>query len=165
MVSDKLTGCRPLCAHPTAVFRRNSANCPTTRKAGALPCLAPKILRLLPVLLCATAPLRAQVVIPEFLASNSNSITDEDGDNEDWIGITSNSGSAVNLPAGIRWVKTGSDPIGSIRKMGGSDRRCDRQPGSLRLLRRRGRLIHRERLDLRLEALVADPMAQAQVRV
>ena len=60
-----------------------------------------KIFRLLLVFLCAAAPLRAQVVIPGLLASDSNSITDGDGDNEDLIGITSSSGSAVKLPVGI----------------------------------------------------------------
>ena len=70
-----------------------------------------KILRLLLVFLCAAAPLRAQVVISEFLASNSNSITDEDASNEDWIELTNSSGSTVNL---LGWYLT--DDVNQPRK-------------------------------------------------
>ena len=70
-----------------------------------------KILRLLLAFLCAAAPLRAQVVIAEFLASNSNSIIDEDGNHEDWIEISNNSGSAVTL---LGWYLT--DDVNQPRK-------------------------------------------------
>ena len=62
-------------------------------------------------LLCLASTLRAQIVISEFLASNSNSIVDENGDNEDWIEITNASGGAVNL---LGWYLT--DDINQPRK-------------------------------------------------
>ena len=62
-----------------------------------------KIPQLLVALLCLAAPLRAQVVISEFLASNSNSIIDESGNHEDWIEISNSSGSATNL---LGWYLT-----------------------------------------------------------
>ena len=67
--------------------------------------------RFLLVFLCALAPLRAQLIISEFLASNSNSIVDEDGQNEDWIEIANNSGGAVNL---LGWYLT--DNVNQPRK-------------------------------------------------
>ncbi|HZJ17779.1 MAG TPA: LamG-like jellyroll fold domain-containing protein, partial [Chthoniobacteraceae bacterium] len=48
-------------------------------------------------------PLRAQVIISEFLASNSNSIMDEDGEHEDWIEIRNGGASAVSL---LGWYLT-----------------------------------------------------------
>src|SRR3954462_804632 len=45
------------------------------------------VLRLLALLFALSLPLGAQLALSEFLASNSNSIPDEDGDNEDWIEI------------------------------------------------------------------------------
>ena len=43
-------------------------------------------------------PLHAQsLVISEFMASNQDTIEDEDGDNEDWIEISNQGDSAVNL--------------------------------------------------------------------
>jgi len=42
-------------------------------------------------------PLRAQVVINEIQASNSETIFDEDGDANDWIELYNNSDSSVNL--------------------------------------------------------------------
>jgi hypothetical protein len=45
-----------------------------------------------------SAPLlSAQVAISEFLTSNVSGITDEDGENSDWIELTNLSGTAVNL--------------------------------------------------------------------
>jgi len=53
---------------------------------------------LLLVLLALHAPaVQAQLAISEFLASNSNSITDENGNHEDWIEIQNTSGAAVSL--------------------------------------------------------------------
>ncbi|MEO8350383.1 MAG: CotH kinase family protein, partial [Chthoniobacteraceae bacterium] len=49
---------------------------------------------------------RAQVVISEFLASNSNSITDEDGNHEDWIELNNIGAGSVNL---LGWYLT-DDP-------------------------------------------------------
>ncbi len=40
---------------------------------------------------------QAQVVISEFVASNSNGLTDESGANEDWIEVANTTGAAVNL--------------------------------------------------------------------
>ena len=65
---------------------------PITRYPGAALYLA---------LACTTItqlPLRAQsLVIQEFMASNQDTITDEDGDNEDWIEILNRGGAAINL--------------------------------------------------------------------
>ena len=62
-----------------------------------------KILRFLLALMCLASPLPAQVVISEFLASNSNSILDESGNHEDWIEIANNTGSPVGL---LGWYLT-----------------------------------------------------------
>src|SRR5215208_2142865 len=62
-----------------------------------------KFRSLLLVFLCLATSLRAQVIISEFLASNSNSITDENGKHEDWIEVTNNSPAAVNL---LGWYLT-----------------------------------------------------------
>ena len=67
--------------------------------------------RLFLALLCAVAPLRAQVIISEFLASNSNSIVDEEGRNEDWIELSNPSGGAVNF---LGWYLT--DDVNLPRK-------------------------------------------------
>ncbi len=40
---------------------------------------------------------QAQLVVSEFLASNSNGLADELGNQEDWLEITNSSGAAVNL--------------------------------------------------------------------
>lgn len=40
---------------------------------------------------------RSQVVINEFLASNSNSLTDQDGEHSDWIELRNTGSAAVNL--------------------------------------------------------------------
>ncbi|MDP6206752.1 MAG: lamin tail domain-containing protein, partial [Roseibacillus sp.] len=65
---------------------------PITRYSGAALYLA---------LACTTitsVPLRAQsLVIQEFMASNQDTINDEDGDNEDWIEIFNPGGAAINL--------------------------------------------------------------------
>ena len=67
--------------------------------------------RFLLVLLFVVAPLRAQFIISEFLASNSNSITDESGNNEDWIEIYNSGPSAANL---LGWYLT--DDVNQPRK-------------------------------------------------
>ena len=65
---------------------------PITRYPAAALCLA------LACTLITSAPLRAQsLVIQEFMASNQDTIEDEDGDNEDWIEIFNPGDSAVNL--------------------------------------------------------------------
>src|SRR5215207_217556 len=61
------------------------------------------LLRLLALLLAMAVPVRAQLILSEFLASNSNSITDEDGDNEDWIEIQNTTGSPVSV---LGWYLT-----------------------------------------------------------
>ena len=73
---------------------------------------SPKMIpRFLFVFLCVVAPLRAQLIISEFLASNSNSIVDEEGQNEDWIEIANTSGGVVNL---LGWYLT--DNVNQPRK-------------------------------------------------
>ena len=94
--------------YPGTRFRKSPDDRDALRYVSASPM---KHLRLLLVLLCAAAPLRAQIVISEFLASNSNSIVDENGDNEDWIEISNSSGSPVNL---LGWYLT--DDVNQPRK-------------------------------------------------
>src|SRR5688572_17204400 len=53
----------------------------------------------------------AQLIISEFLASNSNSITDENGDSEDWIEIRNTGASSTNT---LGWYLT--DDAGLPRK-------------------------------------------------
>jgi hypothetical protein len=59
--------------------------------------------RLFALLLALIVPLRAQLVISEFLASNSNSIRDEDGQHEDWIEIQNTAGVQISL---LGWYLT-----------------------------------------------------------
>jgi len=58
-------------------------------------------------ILCAGLPLaaRAQVRIAEFMASNTQTLTDEDGDSSDWIEIQNYSATNVNL---LNWALTDS---------------------------------------------------------
>ena len=58
---------------------------------------------ILAVLLIVAAPLRAQLIISEFLASNSNSIRDEDGSHEDWIEIYNSGAADVDM---LGWYLT-----------------------------------------------------------
>jgi hypothetical protein len=53
--------------------------------------------KLLLVLLSLAGIAKGQLTISEFLASNSNSIQDEDSSHEDWIEIRNDSGGTVNL--------------------------------------------------------------------
>src|SRR5581483_9228845 len=53
----------------------------------------------------------AQVRITEFMASNSSTLADEDGDFSDWIEIQNTSASAVNLQ---NWSLT--DSLGNLNK-------------------------------------------------
>ncbi|MGB0775041.1 MAG: hypothetical protein ACPGUY_04300 [Akkermansiaceae bacterium] len=46
-----------------------------------------------------TSLLVADPVISEFMASNSNGLQDEDGDNEDWIEVFNPDATSVNLCA------------------------------------------------------------------
>ncbi|MBL7786465.1 MAG: CotH kinase family protein, partial [Chitinophagales bacterium] len=46
---------------------------------------------------CSTSFLQAQVVINEFSAANYAGVTDNFGENEDWVELYNNSGAAVNL--------------------------------------------------------------------
>src|SRR3954470_2994364 len=62
-----------------------------------------KFRSLLLVFLCLAASLQAQVIISEFLASNSNSITDENGKHEDWIEVANTGPTPVNL---LGWYLT-----------------------------------------------------------
>ncbi|MFZ0827195.1 MAG: CotH kinase family protein [Verrucomicrobiia bacterium] len=50
-------------------------------------------------------PAAAQVMITEFMASNTHTLLDEDGDSSDWIEIENTSGSTVNL---LNWALTDS---------------------------------------------------------
>ena len=56
-----------------------------------------KFRHLLLAFLCLASSLHAQFIISEFLASNSNSIIDEDGNHSDWIEINNTGASAANL--------------------------------------------------------------------
>ena len=58
------------------------------------------------VLCCLALPLPAQLAVSEFLASNSNSIIDEDGNHEDWIEIQNTAASSTNT---LGWYLT-DDP-------------------------------------------------------
>ena len=49
------------------------------------------------IALFAASPLHAAPVITEFMASNSSTSVDEDGDASDWIEIFNPDGSAVDL--------------------------------------------------------------------
>src|SRR4051812_35964973 len=55
-------------------------------------CLWPALLGFLTVFSAA-----GQVRLTEFMASNSSTLADEDGDDSDWIEIQNTSGTAVNL--------------------------------------------------------------------
>ena len=56
-------------------------------------------------LVCLALPIAAQVTITEFMASNTKTLLDEDGDSSDWIEIENTSGSTVNL---FNWSLTDS---------------------------------------------------------
>lgn len=64
---------------------------------------------LLAVFLVLTGPVRAQVVISEFMAENSDTLEDEDGDSSDWIELHNESSGTVNL---LGWSLT-DDASGS----------------------------------------------------
>ena len=56
------------------------------------------VLTFVAFLTLAATPLPAQsLVISEFMASNQDSLDDEDGDNEDWIEVSNQGTTAVNL--------------------------------------------------------------------
>src|SRR6266852_2936859 len=57
------------------------------------------------LLLSLAAPLAAQVRISEFMASNTRTLPDEDGQFSDWIEMQNTSGTNVNL---LNWVLTDS---------------------------------------------------------
>lgn len=61
------------------------------------------------ILLVFCKPVFSQIVINEFLASNSTGIIDEDGDRCDWIELYNNSGETVNLEGYI----INDDPVDS----------------------------------------------------
>ena len=50
-------------------------------------------------------PALAQVRITEFMASNTQTLMDEDGDSSDWIELQNTSGNGVNL---LNWALTDS---------------------------------------------------------
>ena len=58
---------------------------------------------LLALTLALAGPAEAQVVISEFMAENSDTLVDEDGDSSDWIELHNESASAVNL---LGWTLT-----------------------------------------------------------
>ena len=58
---------------------------------------------LLALSLAFSSPAEAQVVISEFMAENSDTLVDEDGDSSDWIELYNESASAVNL---LGWTLT-----------------------------------------------------------
>jgi len=68
-----------------------------------------RLLGLLSLLLALAAPARAQVVISEFMAVNTDTLLDEDGDSSDWIELHNESAGAVNL---LGWSLT-DDASGS----------------------------------------------------
>ncbi|NIP93008.1 MAG: lamin tail domain-containing protein, partial [Akkermansiaceae bacterium] len=70
-------------------------------------CLARASIASLMVLLCEVPGASAQsLVISELMASNQDTLDDEDGDSEDWIEIFNQSGTAVNLDG---WFLTDDD--------------------------------------------------------
>jgi hypothetical protein len=56
-----------------------------------------RLVLVLLILFAGAWPARSELSISEFLASNSNSIRDEDGEHEDWIEIFNSGPAAVNL--------------------------------------------------------------------
>ena len=60
---------------------------------------------LLGMLLISTLPVPAQVMISEFMASNGQTLADEDGDFPDWMELYNDGGAAVNLDG---WFLTDS---------------------------------------------------------
>ncbi|MBL9171763.1 MAG: lamin tail domain-containing protein [Verrucomicrobiales bacterium] len=68
-------------------------------------------LRLSLLLLCFSLPVRAQLVITEFMAQNTRTVKDEDGDFSDWIEIQNQSTNPVSL---LNWSLT--DNAGSKTK-------------------------------------------------
>src|SRR5690349_12009673 len=56
-----------------------------------------------------SSPVRADVVISEFLANNNNSVADEDGERGDWIELFNNGTTVENL-SGWRLTDSASDP-------------------------------------------------------
>src|SRR5688572_627630 len=58
---------------------------------------SPAIRHLLSIVLFFVASARADVVITEFLASNQNGITDENGETSDWIELYNNGTTVVDL--------------------------------------------------------------------
>ena len=63
------------------------------------------------LLCCFASNTRAQVVITEFMASNSSGLADENGSYQDWIEIENTSTAAVNL---FNWSLT--DTAGNLNK-------------------------------------------------
>ena len=60
------------------------------------------------ILLSAVSPLSADVIINEFMASNDQTLTDEDGDASDWIELYNNGATDVDLGG---WYLTDDDTL------------------------------------------------------
>ncbi|HTG45348.1 MAG TPA: lamin tail domain-containing protein, partial [Verrucomicrobiae bacterium] len=60
-------------------------------------CAALRLVLLMAGFFLLVSPARAQVIISEFMASNTRTLADEEGEFSDWIELLNSSGAAVNL--------------------------------------------------------------------
>ena len=67
------------------------------RDGGSLRFMKPSLSRLAALLISLSATASAQVSITEFMASNSSTLTDENGSFQDWIELENTSATSVNL--------------------------------------------------------------------
>src|SRR5262249_53739214 len=85
---------------PLAVSQRSESSLRGIKRPGLSAWRSVSQTRWLMLLLAFTVTnLNAQVIISEFMASNSSTLRDEDGDSSDWIEVFNTSSSTANLSA------------------------------------------------------------------